>query len=67
VLGPFQTAAEALAALRPAVGSCLAPQARLALLTQTLRTAGVELGHWDQQVARWLAGLYVQAIAPVIG
>jgi hypothetical protein len=67
VPGPFQTAAEARLALRPADGSCLAPQSRLALLTDTLRAAGVELGPWDQQVARWLAGLDVQTIAPVIG
>jgi hypothetical protein len=67
VLGPFQTAPEALSALRPADGSCLAPQSRLGLLTEALRAAGVELGHWDREVARWLAGLDVQTIAPVIG
>jgi hypothetical protein len=67
VLGPFETAAQARLALRPADGSFVAPQARLALLTDTLRAAGVELGPWDQQVARWLADLDVQAIAPVIG
>ena len=32
-----------------------------------LRAAGVELGPWDREVARWLAGLDVQTIAPVIG
>ena len=67
VTGPFQTAPEALSALRPADGSCLAPQSRLGLLTEALRAAGVELGHWDREVARWLAGLDVQTIAPVIG
>jgi hypothetical protein len=67
VLGPFQTAAEALPALRPADRSFSAPESRLGLLTETLRAAGVELGHWDQQVARWLTGLDVQTIAPVIG
>jgi hypothetical protein len=67
VLGPFETAPEALLALRPADGSCLAPESRLGLLTETFRAAGVELGHWDRQVARWLAGLDVQTIAPVIG
>jgi hypothetical protein len=67
VLGPFQTAAEARLALRLAGGSCLAPEDRLGVLTDTLRAAGVELGPWDQQVARWLAGLDVQTIAPVIG
>ena len=67
VAGPFETASEALAALRPADGSCVAPQSRLSLLTETLRAAGVDLGQWDQQVARWLAGLDVQTIAPVIG
>ena len=67
VAGPFETASEALAPARAAVGSCVAPQSRLALLTDTLRAAGVELGPWDQQVARWLAGLDVQTIAPVIG
>jgi hypothetical protein len=67
VLGPFETAAEALAALRPADGSCWAPQSRLSLLTETLRAAGVDLGPWDRQVARWLAGLDAQTIAPVIG
>jgi hypothetical protein len=67
VLGPFQTAAEALLALQPADGSLLAPESRLGLLTDTLRAAGVELGPWDREVARWLAGLDVQTIAPVIG
>ena len=67
VAGPFETASEALAALRPADGSCVAPQSRLSLLTETLRAAWVDLGQWDQQVARWLAGLDVQTIAPVIG
>jgi hypothetical protein len=67
VLGPFETASEALLALRPADGSCLTPQSRLSLLTDTLRAAGVELGHWDREVARWLAGLDVSSIAPVIG
>ena len=67
VLGPFETASEALSALRPADGSLLAPGSRLGLLTQTLRAAGVELGQWDREVARWLAGLDVQTIAPVIG
>ena len=67
VLGPFQTAAEPLAAPRPADGSCWAPESRLGLLTETLRAAGVDLGPWDQQVARWLAGLDAQTIAPVIG
>jgi hypothetical protein len=45
VLGPFATAAEARFALRPADGSFVAPQARLGLLTDTLRAAGVGLGH----------------------
>jgi hypothetical protein len=67
VLGPFATAAEALAALRPADGSCVAPESRPGLLTETLRAAGAGLGPWDREVARWLAGLDVQAIAPVIG
>jgi hypothetical protein len=52
VLGPFETGAEAVPALRPADGSFLAPGSRLGLLTQTLHAAGVELGHWDRQVAR---------------
>ena len=67
VLGPFETASEALLALRPADGSFLAPESRLGLLTETLRAAGVELGKWDREVARWLAELDVQTIAPVIG
>jgi len=67
VTGPFQTASEALPALRPADRSFLAPGSRLGLLTETLRAAGVELGQWDREVARWLAGLDVQIIAPVIG
>jgi hypothetical protein len=67
VLGPFQTAAETRLALRPADGSFLAPGSRLGLLTQTLRAAGVELGPWDREVARWLAGLDVQTVAPVLG
>jgi hypothetical protein len=45
----------------------VAPESRLGLLTETLRAAGVELGEWDREVARWLAGLDIQAIAPVIG
>ena len=45
----------------------MAPGSRLGLLTDTLRAAGVELGEWDREVARWLAGLDVQTIAPVIG
>jgi hypothetical protein len=45
----------------------LAAESRLGLLTETLRAAGVDLGQWDRQVARWLAGLDVQTIAPVIG
>jgi hypothetical protein len=67
VLGPFQTASQTLPALRPADGSFLAPESRLGLLTETLRAAGVELGEWDREVARWLADLDVQTIAPVIG
>jgi hypothetical protein len=67
VLGPFGTASEARSALRPADGSFVAPESRLGLLTETLRAAGVELGPWDRQVARWLAGLDIQTIAPVIG
>jgi hypothetical protein len=67
VLGPFQTVSEARLALRPADGSLLAPESRLSLLTDTLRAAGVELGEWDRKVARWLAGLDAQTIAPVIG
>jgi hypothetical protein len=67
VLDPFETASEALLALRSADGSLLAPKSRLGLLTETLRAAGVELGEWDREVARWLAGLDVQTIAPVIG
>jgi hypothetical protein len=45
----------------------LAPKSRLGLLTETLRAAGVELGEWDREVARWLADLDAQTIAPVIG
>ena len=60
VPGPFQTAAEPLAALRPADGSCAAAESRLGLLTGTRRAAGAGPGHWDRQVARWLAGLDVQ-------
>jgi hypothetical protein len=67
VLGPFDTASEALPALRPADGSLPAAESRLGLLTDTLRAAGVELGPWDRQVARWLAGLDAPTIAPVIG
>ena len=32
-----------------------------------LSAAGVELGEWDRAILRWLAGLDVQTIAPVIG
>jgi hypothetical protein len=67
VLGPFRTAAEALLALRPADGSFVAPESRLDLLTETLRAAGIECGEWDREVARWLADLDVQTIAPLIG
>jgi hypothetical protein len=57
VLGSFETAPAALPALRPAGGSCLAPGSRLGLLTGTPRAAGVELGPWDREVARWLAAI----------
>ena len=57
VSGPFQTAAEARLALRPADRSFSAPESRLGLLTETLRAAGVELGPWDREVARWLAAI----------
>jgi hypothetical protein len=67
VRGPFETASEALLALRSADRSFVAPESRLGLLTETLRAAGVELGQWDGEVARWLAGMDVQTIAPVIG
>jgi hypothetical protein len=67
VLGPFETAAEALSALRPADRSFVAPESRLGLLTETLRAAGVELAQWDREVACWLADLDVQTIAPVLG
>ena len=45
----------------------MAAESRLGLLTETLRAAGVDLGQWDRQVARWLAGLDVSTIAPVVG
>ena len=45
----------------------MAAESRLGLLTEALRAAGVELEAWDREVARWLAGLDVQTIAPVIG
>jgi len=67
VPGPFQTAAEARLVLRPADGPLVAAESRFGLLTGTLRAAGVELGQRDREVAQWLAGLDVQAIAPVIG
>ena len=67
VLGPFETASEALLALRPADRSFLAPESRLGLLKETLHAAGVELGEWDWTVARWLAELDVQTIASIIG
>jgi hypothetical protein len=67
VLGPFQTSSQALLALRPADGSFFGPEPRADLLRDTLSAAGVELGEWDRAILRWLAGLDVQAIAPVIG
>jgi hypothetical protein len=66
VLGPFETSSQALLALRPH-GSFAGPEPRAELLQATLSAAGVELGEWDRAILRWLAGLDVQTIAPVIG
>ena len=67
VLGPFETSSKALLALRPDDGSFAGPEPRAELLADTLSAAGVELGEWDRAILRWLAGLDVQTIAPVIG
>jgi hypothetical protein len=67
VLGPFETSSQALLALRPDDGSSVGPEPRAELLRDTLSAAGVELGEWDRAILRWLAGLDVQTIAPVIG
>jgi hypothetical protein len=67
VLGPFETSSQALLALRPDDGSFVGPEPRADLLTDTLSAAGVDLGQWDRAILRWLAGLDVQTIAPVIG
>ena len=67
VLGPFETSSQALLALRPDDGSFVGPEPRAELLRDTLSAAGVELGEWDRAILRWLAGLDVQTIAPVIG
>jgi len=67
VLGPFETSSKALLALRPDDGSFFGPQPWAELLRDTLSAAGVELGEWDRAILRWLAGLDVQTIAPVIG
>jgi hypothetical protein len=67
VLGPFETSSQALLALRPGDGSLVGPEPRADLLRDTVSAAGVDLGEWDRAILRWLAGLDVQAIAPVIG
>jgi hypothetical protein len=67
VPGPFETSSQALRALRPEDGSFFGPEPRADLLTDTLGAAGVELGEWDRAILRWLAGLDVQTIPPVIG
>ena len=67
VLGPFQTSSQALLALRPADGSFFGPEPRADLLRDTLSAAGVDPGELDRAILRWLAGLDVQTIAPVIG
>jgi hypothetical protein len=67
VLGPFETSSQALLALRPEDGSFVGAKPRAELLADTLSAAGVELGEWDRAILRWLAGLDVQTIAPVIG
>jgi hypothetical protein len=67
VLGPFETSSQALLALRPDDGSFVGPEPRAELLRDTLSAAGVEVGQWDRAILRWLAGLDVQTIAPVIG
>ena len=67
VLGPFETSSQALLALRPDDGSFAGPEPRAELLADTLSAAGVDLGQWDRAILRWLAGLDVQTIAPVIG
>ena len=67
VLGPFETSSQALLALRPDDRSFVGPEPRAELLRDTLSAAGVELGEWDRAILRWLAGLDVQTISPVIG
>jgi hypothetical protein len=67
VLGPFETSSQALLALRPEDGSFVGPEPRAELLRDTLSAAGVDLGQWDRAILRWLAGLDVQTITPVIG
>jgi hypothetical protein len=67
VLGPFETSSQALLALRPDDGSFVGPEPRAELLRDMLSAAGVDLGEWDRAILRWLAGLDVQTIAPVIG
>jgi hypothetical protein len=67
VLGQFETSSRALLALRPDDGSFVGPEPRAELLRDTLSAAGVDLGQWDRAILRWLAGLDVQTIAPVIG
>jgi len=67
VLGPFETSSRALLALRPDDRSFVGPEPRAELLRDTLSAAGVDLGQWDRAILRWLAGLDVPTIAPVIG
>jgi hypothetical protein len=67
VPGPFKTSSRALLALRPDDGSLVGPEPRADLLRDTLSAAGVELGERDRAILRWLAGLDVPTIAPVIG
>jgi hypothetical protein len=67
VLGPFETSRQALLALRAEDGSFVGAEPRAELPADTLSAAGVELGEWDRAILRWLAGLDVPTIAPVIG
>lgn len=66
-LGPFETASDAMLAVRPADGSFASPAVLAALIEATLRTAGVGLGTWDSAVARWLAALDAQTVAVIAG
>jgi len=67
--GPYQTEREAAAAVRHITSSPAESwqDGMHKLLEDTCRAAGVELGAFDHQIVRWLAGWEPAAVAVVAG